>query len=244
MNEIQKSKKIVCLLLPVMILAMTLCILPSSAYSYSRAFISNVRVSPSGWTSGAVTVSGEINGIADELWYEKEGGSPVHVSDFEPYSKNFSFTLPADDYSGGYTIYCIDTDMHMTSTAVAFTVHQDKTAPAAEGITDGGTYYGDQEITIDELNPDTVTVDSAEKTLTDSKLTIKADGKTHDIVITDLAGNTVSYSITVKFPPAASTAAAAKDSTPDTGDISGVMPWILLMILSLAVFALIRRKNM
>ncbi len=73
----------------------------------------------------------------------------------------------------------------------------DNIAPVISGITDGKTYCEAQTVSVEEANPDSITVNGNPVTLTDGKLTLNpAEGK-QTVVVTDKAGNTASVTVTV-----------------------------------------------
>ena len=74
----------------------------------------------------------------------------------------------------------------------------DGTSPAIRGVENGKTYCGAQTVTIDELNVDTVTVNSAPVTLDENNSFVlsPAAGK-QEIVVTDEAGNSAQKTVTV-----------------------------------------------
>ena len=75
----------------------------------------------------------------------------------------------------------------------------DATKPAVENITNDGVYYGDLEITVTDAlaGVKELKVDSIPVTMTDGKYTITADNEQHNVLVTDNAGNEMSYAITV-----------------------------------------------
>ncbi len=76
----------------------------------------------------------------------------------------------------------------------------ESTLPVILGVEDGGTYYGDQTITVTDKYLDSVTVDGKEVTLTDNTFVLVADNAQHTIQATDKAGNTTMVTITVNVP--------------------------------------------
>ena len=73
----------------------------------------------------------------------------------------------------------------------------DTTAPVISGIKDGRDSYGTAKFTVKDDNLDTVTIDGKKAKPKKGKYTIQPDNAVHKIVATDLAGNKVSYKITV-----------------------------------------------
>ncbi len=76
----------------------------------------------------------------------------------------------------------------------------ESTLPVIIGVEDGGTYYGDQTITVTDKYLDSVTVDGVEVALTDNTFILIADNARHTIRATDKAGNTTTVIITVNVP--------------------------------------------
>ncbi len=73
----------------------------------------------------------------------------------------------------------------------------DNTAPVISGITDGKIYCEAQIVSVEEANPDSITVNGNPVTLTDGKCTLNpADGE-QTVVVTDKVGNTASVTVTV-----------------------------------------------
>lgn len=72
-----------------------------------------------------------------------------------------------------------------------------KDSISVSGIEDGKTYEGDLTVTVDDPHLDYVKVDGVDVRLTDGQFTVKADGKSHRIVIADKAGNVLEYDVTV-----------------------------------------------
>ena len=73
----------------------------------------------------------------------------------------------------------------------------ESTPPAILGVTDGGTYYGDQTITVTDAYLDSVTLDGETIELTDNTFVLPADNAQHIIRATDQAGNECVCTITV-----------------------------------------------
>ncbi len=72
-----------------------------------------------------------------------------------------------------------------------------KDSVSVSGIEDGKTYEGDLTVTVDDPHLDYIQVDGVSVELTEGKITVKADGKSHKIEIADKAGNKIEYSVTV-----------------------------------------------
>ncbi len=73
----------------------------------------------------------------------------------------------------------------------------DNKAPVISGITDGGVYCGDTEVTVSDDYFDRVELDGVETTVTDGKFTVKPASGTQEIIAYDKAGNTTTYIVTV-----------------------------------------------
>ena len=71
-----------------------------------------------------------------------------------------------------------------------------KDSISVSGIEDGKKYEGDLTVTVDDPHLDYIKVDGVAVQLTDGKLTVKADGKSHRIEIADKAGNVAEYNVT------------------------------------------------
>ena len=102
----------------------------------------------------------------------------------------------------------------------------DETAPVIEGVKDGGTYYGDTVVTIDEENLATVTVNGEAVTVTDGKFTLKPAEGEQTVIVTDKAGNSVTVTVTVN------NADHSDAGLPETGDSSNMMLWVALLFMS------------
>lgn len=102
----------------------------------------------------------------------------------------------------------------------------DETAPVIEGVKDGGTYYGDTVVTIDEENLATVTVNGEAVTVTDGKFTLKPAEGEQTVIVTDKAGNSVTVTVTVN------NADHSDAGLPGTGDSSNMMLWVALLFVS------------
>lgn len=97
----------------------------------------------------------------------------------------------------------------------------DGTAPAISGLTDGATCYTTQNITITDTNLDTVTLNGSSFTGS----TLQGDvNRTYVLVATDMAGNTTTYTVTMKT--IASLAASIEGLTADNvnaGDEAAIL---------------------
>lgn len=114
----------------------------------------------------------------------------------------------------------------------------DETAPVIEGIKDGGTYYGDTVVTIDEENLATVTVNGEAVTVTDGKFTLKPAEGEQTVIVTDKAGNSVTVTVTVN------NADHSDAGLPGTGDSSNMMLWIALLFVSGGVLGMLSINQM
>ena len=98
----------------------------------------------------------------------------------------------------GHTHTCVwRTDTHEKLCGCGYVEETDNEAPAFSGVEPDGSYYGPTEFTVTDANDFTVWVDGTEITLEDGKYTIDPDNQVHKIVATDIAGNTVSFSVAV-----------------------------------------------
>ena len=110
---------------------------------------------------------------------------------------NGTFSINPDNK---YVIYAKVTDNDGNSITVnSDGMIVDATKPAVENITNDGVYYGDLEITVTDAlaGVKELKVDSIPVTMTDGKYTITADNEQHNVLVTDNAGNEMSYAITV-----------------------------------------------
>lgn len=114
----------------------------------------------------------------------------------------------------------------------------DETAPVIEGVKDGGTYYGDTVVTIDEENLATVTVNGEAVTVTDGKFTLKPAEGEQTVIVTDKAGNSVTVTVTVN------NADHSDAGLPGTGDSSNLMLWIALLFVSGGVLGVLSINQM
>lgn len=114
----------------------------------------------------------------------------------------------------------------------------DETAPVIEGVKDGGTYYGDTVVTIDEENLATVTVNGEAVTVTDGKFTLKPAEGEQTVIVTDKAGNSVTVTVTVN------NADHSDAGLPGTGDSSNMMLWIALLFVSGGVLGVLSINQM
>ena len=117
---------------------------------------------------------------------------------FLPYSGELHIGDSYLDKDGRYIIYARLSDAsgnvrYISSDGIVV----DNTAPVISGITDGKTYCEAQIVSVEEANPDSITVNGNPVTLTDGKCTLNpADGE-QTVVVTDKVGNTASVTVTV-----------------------------------------------
>ena len=114
----------------------------------------------------------------------------------------------------------------------------DETAPVIEGVKDGGTYYGDTVVTIDEENLATVTVNGEAVTVTDGKFTLKPAEGEQTVIVTDKVGISVTVTVTVN------NADHSDAGLPGTGDSSNMMLWIALLFVSGGVLGMLSINQM
>ena len=117
---------------------------------------------------------------------------------FLQYQGKLQIGDPYLDKDGRYIIYARLSDAsgnvrYISSDGIVV----DNTPPAISGITDGETYCEAKTVSVDEANPDSITVNGTPVTLTDGKCTLNpADGE-QTVVVTDKVGNTASVTVTV-----------------------------------------------
>lgn len=93
---------------------------------------------------------------------------------------------------------CIwDTTTHEKRCACGYVGEIDTEAPVISGIEDGETYYGATDFTVTDDNDFTVFIDGTPAQSQLGVWTITPDNNKHTISVTDVAGNTVSISVTV-----------------------------------------------
>ncbi len=93
---------------------------------------------------------------------------------------------------------CIwDTTTHEKRCACGYVGEIDTEAPVISGVEDGKTYYGATDFTVTDDNDFTVFIDGAPVQSQLGVWTITPDNNKHTISVTDVAGNTVSISVTV-----------------------------------------------
>ena len=117
---------------------------------------------------------------------------------FLPYSGELHIGDSYLDKDGRYIIYARLSDAsgnvrYISSDGIVV----DNTAPVISGITDGKIYCEAQIVSVEEANPDSVTVNGNPVTLTDGKLTLNSADGEQTVVVTDKVGNTASVTVTV-----------------------------------------------
>lgn len=99
---------------------------------------------------------------------------------------------------GKYVLYAKASDSTGNTTyANSQGIVIDTTAPVISGVKNGHGYYGTAKFTVKDANLATVTIDGKKAKPKKGKYTIQPDNAVHKIVAADLAGNKVSYKITV-----------------------------------------------
>lgn len=96
-------------------------------------------------------------------------------------------------FSGNYSIE----RAQILASVFALSVYNTAAAPI-DGIEDGETYYGDTAFTVAYNYRDSVSVDGEAVTLDETgAYVLPADGEQHTVVVTDVFGNTASYTVEV-----------------------------------------------
>ena len=99
---------------------------------------------------------------------------------------------------GRYVLYAKASDSAGNTTyANSQGIVIDTTAPTISGVKDGRDYYGTVKFTVKDDNLDTVTIDGKKVKSQKGQYAIQPDNAVHKIVATDLAGDKISYKITV-----------------------------------------------
>ena len=98
---------------------------------------------------------------------------------------------------GRLVFYVKNTETGALSAAVTETYKIDRTAPEITGISDGGTYYGSAVFTVGDENLDAVYVDGQAAAASGGQYTIPADNGSHTVTASDLAGNSITFTISV-----------------------------------------------
>lgn len=148
-------------------------------------------------------------------------------------------TVSEDTDGTVYTFRAIS-ESGVMSDEIFITVKLDKTAPVISGVTNGETYDTAQKVEVTDANLESVTLNGKP---VDSTFTLAGNVKAdtvYTIVAADKAGNTVTYTVTMK--PAVLTNGGGdnetptdgnKDTTsPKTGDDRNIALWIALLFVS------------
>lgn len=147
-----------------------------------------------------VTITGEdsLSGVAKIEYYRSEEVVPENqVEDISNWNEYKSLSEMAED-AKKFVYYVKITDnagntFYFGSEGVTF----DLTAPVIDGITNEATYYTTQSVTVSDVNLESVTVNSEQK----SDITFTLEGnvaKSYQIVAIDKAGNKTEYTVTMK----------------------------------------------
>ena len=166
-----------------------------------KQFINNISFGLFFKETRTVEISAADNGsgVADIYYYEAEramteeevGELPEEL--WTKYTGAFDINPDVECVIYVKTVDKVGNISHISSDGMVF-----KTSiPAISGVEDGQNYYGDTTFTVSEEYLDTVTVDGVEVTLTEGSYTILADNVIHTIMVTDKAGNCVTYEIGV-----------------------------------------------
>ena len=124
----------------------------------------------------------EVKAFADTDWTEIQNGGSFNI---EP-NNTYVIYAKITDASGNIT--------YISSDGLVV----DAVVPEIMELEDGKIYCESVTFTVSDTYMDKVTVDGVEVTADeDGNYTISADGKTHTVVVTDKAGNSVSRKITV-----------------------------------------------
>ena len=151
----------------------------------------SVEITASNKSSGNVA----IDYLASD---KKLTESELKTMPFLQYPGKLQIGDPYLDKDGRYIVYARLSDAsgnvrYISSDGIVV----DNTPPAISGITDGETYCEAKTVSVDEANPDSITVNGTPVTLTDGKFTLNpADGE-QTVVVTDKVGNTASVTVTV-----------------------------------------------
>lgn len=162
-----------------------------------------------------VTISGTdaLSGVASIQFYRSQDiltqEEVEAISDWQDYTSITETAVDAEKF----VYYARITDQAGNATIVGSDgVVFDLTAPAITGVTNGGTYYTTQSVTVADANLATVTVNGVADHET---LTLAGNvAQTYTIVATDKAGNSTTLTVTMK--PIASLADPIKGITADT----------------------------
>lgn len=151
-----------------------------------------------GWFIGkeeTVTITGSDkgSGVANIFYYVTNAEvDEIDDSKWTEYTEEFKI-----EKEGNNVVYAKVVDKKGNSATINTEgIVLDTIAPTADVI-DKGTYYGSLIVTVTDANLKSVTIDGKEATVTDGKFTVSAAYKAQEIVITDEAGNTATYTVTV-----------------------------------------------
>ena len=144
-----------------------------------------------------VTITGSDagSGVDKILYYVTDAevdNSALANVEWTDYTGSFKI-----EKEGNNVVYAKIVDVVDKSTIISTDgIVLDTKAPSAD-VTDLGKYYGSLTVTVTEDNLDTVKLNDEVVTLEDGKFTVSAADKEQTIVITDMAGNETTYTVTV-----------------------------------------------
>ncbi len=144
-----------------------------------------------GVTFGEITVNGQrpIDCLADGLGYWDNDHSEI-TDGRNPILSNVTVVAHAHD--------CVwNTATHEKLCGCGYVAATDTTAPVISGVTDGGVYYGGIQFSVSDENEFTVMIDGSVVSSPLNTFLIEPDNKAHVITATDVAGNTVSITVSV-----------------------------------------------
>ena len=144
-----------------------------------------------GVTFGEITVNGQrpIDCLADGLGYWDNDHSEI-TDGRNPILSNVTVVAHTHD--------CVwNTATHEKLCGCGYVAATDTTAPVISGVTDGGVYYGGIQFSVSDENEFTVTIDGSAVSSPLNTFTIEPDNRSHVITATDIAGNTVSITVSV-----------------------------------------------
>ena len=144
-----------------------------------------------GVTFGEITVNGQrpIDCLADGLGYWDNDHSEI-TDGRNPILSNV--TVVAHEHDCRWV-----TDTHEKLCGCGYVAATDTTAPVISGVTDGGVYYGGIQFSVSDENEFTVMIDGSVVFSPLNTFLIEPDNKAHVITATDIAGNTVSITVSV-----------------------------------------------
>lgn len=131
-------------------------------------------------------------------------------------------------------------------------VAADDTAPVFKGVEDGGTYRGKTEVTIEETNLSSVTVNGREITVTNNMFTLSPEEGEQTIIATDKAGNITTITVTInpapvqeeETKPGSDEQKTDETQGPGTGVNRHLYLWITLLLVSAGIaFSLYQKKK-